>query len=143
MFDTNILLSAALFPNARIDGIVEYIVRNHTLILSDFVIEEFLEVADYDKFRRVPEAREFLRKLSFATYKTPKVSLLENISIRDDEDYDILFSAVKSKVDIFLTRDKDFLECGVSRPRMMTLNNFEAEFMRNATLAYVKPGEPA
>jgi putative PIN family toxin of toxin-antitoxin system len=131
MFDTNILLSAALFPNARIDGIVEHIVRNHTLILSDFVIEEFLEVADYDKFRKVPEAQEFLKKLSFTAYETSEVSPLKGISIRDDEDYDILFSAIKSKVDIFLTRDKDFLECGVSKPRMMTLNDYEAEFMRS------------
>jgi putative PIN family toxin of toxin-antitoxin system len=131
MFDTNILLSAALFPNARIDAIIEYIVKNHTLILSDFVIEEFLEVANYEKFRKVPEAQEFLKKLSFTAYTTPKVSPLKDVSIRDDEDYDILFSAIKSKVGIFLTRDKDFLECGVSNPRMMTLNDFEAEFIKS------------
>jgi putative PIN family toxin of toxin-antitoxin system len=130
MFDTNILLSAALFPNARIDGIIEYIVQNHTLILSDFVIGEFLEVAAYDKFRKVPEAQEFLKKLSFTAYKTPKVSPLKNVSIRDNEDYDILFSAIKSKVDIFLTGDKDFMECGVQKPRMMTLNDFENEFIK-------------
>jgi predicted nucleic acid-binding protein len=79
MFDTNVLLSAALFPNARIDGIVEHIVRNHTLVLSDFVIEEFLEVADYDKFRKVSEAQEFLKKLSFTTYRTPTVSPLSRL----------------------------------------------------------------
>jgi predicted nucleic acid-binding protein len=45
------------------------------------------------------------------------------------DDYDILFSAIKSKVDIFLTGDKDFLECGVEKPRMITLTCFESEFM--------------
>jgi putative PIN family toxin of toxin-antitoxin system len=129
MVDTNILLSASLFPNKRMDGIIEFIVTNHTLIISNFVIEEFIEVAGYEKFRKVPEAKEFLQKLSFTAFTTPKVTKLRGVSIRDDEDYEILFSAIKSKVDIFLTRDKDFLECGVTEPQMMTLNQFVEEYM--------------
>jgi predicted nucleic acid-binding protein len=68
MLDTNILLSAALFPNERTDRIIEFIVKNHSLVLSDLVIEEFIEVAGYDKFKRVAEAKEFLKKLSFTDY---------------------------------------------------------------------------
>jgi len=111
------------------DGIIEFIVQNHSLILSDFVIEEFIEVAGYDKFKKVKEAEEFLKKLSFTAYQTLRVRRLSDLSIRDDEDYDILFSAVKSKVDIFISRDKDFLECEISKPRMMSLNDFEAEYI--------------
>jgi putative PIN family toxin of toxin-antitoxin system len=133
MADTNILLSAALFPNKRMDGIIDFIVEKHTLIIADLVIEEFLEVADYDKFKRVPEARAFLKKLSYTAYKTPEVHEIKGVSIRDEDDYGILFSAIKSKVDIFLTRDKDFLECGVAKPRMMALNDFESEFIKGWT----------
>jgi predicted nucleic acid-binding protein len=97
--------------------------------LSDLVVEEFIAVAGYEKFGKVSEAKEFLKKLSFTAYATPKVTRIKSVTIRDDSDYGILFSAIKSKVDIFLTRDKDFLECGVGRPRMMTLNEFEAEFI--------------
>jgi putative PIN family toxin of toxin-antitoxin system len=129
MLDTNVLLSAALFPNTRMNSIVDFIVRNHSLVISDLVVTEFIEVAGYDKFRKVAEAQEFLEKLNFTAYTTPKVTKLKGVSIRDEGDYGILFSAVKSKVDIFLTRDKDFLECGVTEPRMMTLNDFEAEFI--------------
>ena len=46
-----------------------------------------------------------------------------------ENDYGILFSAIKAKVDIFITRDKDFLECGVSSPLMMTINEFEAAYI--------------
>jgi len=130
MVDTNILLSASVFPNKRMDNIIEFIVRHHTIVLSDIVIEEFLEVTDYEKFNKQNEAREFLKRLSFKEYKTPKITPLKNVSIRDADDYGILFSAIKSDVDIFLTRDKDFIECGVTRPRMMTLNDFVAEFMQ-------------
>jgi putative PIN family toxin of toxin-antitoxin system len=129
MVDTNILLSVSLFPSKRTDDIIEFIVKNHTLVISNLVIEEYIEVADYDKFKKVAEAKEFLTKLSFIAYDTPKVKELKGVSIRDDEDYDILFSAIKSKVDIFLTGDKDFLECGVENPKMMTLSQFEAEYI--------------
>jgi putative PIN family toxin of toxin-antitoxin system len=129
MLDTNILLSAALFPNERVNGIIEFIVKNHSLVLSDLVIKEFIEVADYDKFKKVEEAKAFLKKLSFTAYKTPKVKAVNGLTIRDEEDYDILFAAVKSKVDIFITGDKDFHECEVDNPRIMTLNDFKAEYM--------------
>jgi putative PIN family toxin of toxin-antitoxin system len=131
MLDTNVLLSAALFPNKRMDSLIEFIVQNHSLVISDLVAKEFIEVAGYEKFNRVTEAQEFLKKLNFTAYVTPKVTKLEEVSIRDEGDYEILVSAIKSNVDIFLTHDKDFLECGVTKPRMMTLNELEAEFIHN------------
>jgi hypothetical protein len=67
---------------------------------------------------RFASSSVILAILCFTAYKTPKVTQLKDVSIRDDEDYGILYSAIKSKVDIFLTRDKDFLECGISKPRM-------------------------
>jgi len=81
MLDTNVLLSASLFPNDRMDRIIDFIIRNHTLVLSDLVITEFLEVAAYDKFNKVKEARRFLDKISFTTYKTPEVVSLTDVSI--------------------------------------------------------------
>ena len=129
MADTNILLSASLFPNKRMNGIIEFIIKNHTLVLSDFVVREFIEVAGYEKFNKVDEAEEFLKKLSFTVYNTPKVTNLKGVSIRDTDDYGILFAAIKSKVDLFLTGDKDFLTCKIEKPRMMTLSEFESEFM--------------
>jgi len=128
MVDTNILLSAALFPNSHIDSIFEFIEREHTLVICDIVIEEFIEVASYPKFNKTVAAKEFLKKLRFEAYETPKVVPLEGVSIRDDNDYDILFSAIKSKIDIFLTGDKDFLECGVKSPKMMNLHQFEENY---------------
>ena len=124
MLDTNILLSASLFPNERINKVIDYIVREHTLVLSDLVTNEFLDVAAYEKFDRVKDAQKFLGELSYTEYKTPKVTRLKGVSIRDEDDYDILFSAIKSETDIFITGDKDFLECEVSKPRMMTMNEF-------------------
>ena len=129
MLDTNILLSASIFPNERMNRIIDFIIANHILVLSDVVIAEFFEVVDYDKFKKLPAAQEFIKKLSYTEYKTPLVVPLKDVSIRDEDDYAILFSAIKSEVDIFITRDKDFLECGVTKPRMLTLNDFESEFI--------------
>jgi predicted nucleic acid-binding protein len=46
MLDTNILISAGLFPNRRMDMIIEFIVQYHELVLPDLVIDEFLKVSD-------------------------------------------------------------------------------------------------
>jgi putative PIN family toxin of toxin-antitoxin system len=129
MLDTNILISAGLFPNDRMDEIIDFIVRHHKLILPDLVIDEFLKVAAYDKFDRVQAAGAFLEQLTFSSFDTPEVTPVDGLTIRDDADYPILFSAVKANVDILITGDRDFLESDIASPRIMTLSEFASEFV--------------
>jgi predicted nucleic acid-binding protein len=74
-------------------------------------------------------ATAFIEKLSFTSFNTPKVIPVDGLGIRDDADYPILFSAVKTNADIFITGDKDFLESNVARPRVMALSEFASEFL--------------
>jgi putative PIN family toxin of toxin-antitoxin system len=129
MFDSNILISAAFFPNARTELIFDYISSRHEIVLSDVITQELLEVAAYDRFNKVDDMAAYLNGLSYTEFISPPVEYLENLYIRDPDDYPILFAAVKSGVDVFITGDKDFLECGVSDPRIMTLTEFQSEFM--------------
>ncbi len=55
---------------------------------------------------------------------TPERPVKEEKLIRDMMDRPILRSAIVSDVDIILTGDKDFLESGIDRPRMMTPSDF-------------------
>ena len=130
MLDTNVLISAGLFPNSKIDQLIEYIVARHKLVLSDLIINELLEVAAYKKFDKVQAVRMFLDRLSYTEFKTPPITVIDGLTIRDDADYPILFSAVKAGVDIFITGDKDFIESSVSVPKMMTMTQFRRAYMR-------------
>jgi hypothetical protein len=44
MLDTNVLLSALLFPSQRMNTLIERIVSKYQLVLSSFIIEEFMNV---------------------------------------------------------------------------------------------------
>lgn len=44
MLDTNVLLSAMLFPGTRINRMMQSIFEEHRLVLSSFVVEELIYV---------------------------------------------------------------------------------------------------
>lgn len=44
MLDTNVLISALLFPSQKFNSIMEYIFAEHELVLSSYVVEELKSV---------------------------------------------------------------------------------------------------
>lgn len=44
--------------------------------------------------------------------------------IRDENDRPILRAAINARADIFLTGDKDFLDSGITNPRIMSASEF-------------------
>jgi predicted nucleic acid-binding protein len=44
MLDTNVLVSLLMFPNMRMNAMMEYIFSEHTLVLSSFVVDEMKDV---------------------------------------------------------------------------------------------------
>ena len=44
--------------------------------------------------------------------------------IRDENDRPILRAAINARADILLTGDKDFLESGITTPRIMSASDF-------------------
>ena len=53
MLDTNVLISMILFPGKRFTQMLEFITRHHGLVLSSFVVDELMAVAD----RKFPSKR--------------------------------------------------------------------------------------
>ncbi len=47
MLDTNVLLSVLLFPGERMDRMMRYIIENHRLVLSSFVLDELTYVVEH------------------------------------------------------------------------------------------------
>lgn len=129
MLDTNVLISMALFSNQSFRKILDYIVRNHRLVLSSFVVDELFAVVD----RKFPSKKkivdEFLTNLAYEMVYTPYHIPGNLFEIRDINDYPVLYTAIIENVDIFITGDKDFLDVDVEMPEIMTPADFVGKYL--------------
>ena len=129
MLDTNVLISIILFPNKRFDDMLELITREHTLVLSSFVTDELMAVAE----RKFPQKKTvidlFLTRLSYEYVYTPKVMKAGLFDIRDINDYPVLYTAITENVDILITGDKDFTEVDIDKPKILTPAQFCEKYL--------------
>ena len=63
LIDTNVLISAILFPGSLPSRVVEIVISEHTLILSPGIIDEAIEVFRRKFPTRVPDLEQFFRIL--------------------------------------------------------------------------------
>ena len=108
VFDTNILVSALVFPGGRGDAALRRIIAGtDRLLLSRAILDELLEVLSR-KFAR--DAEELAHVAVFfselALVVTPKRRLRV---VRDDSDNRILECAIAGRADAIVTGDKALL----------------------------------
>lgn len=127
MIDTNIFISAALFPNGRAaDAFYKALVPPYQPVVCDYVIDE-LHRKFQEKFpNRTVEMEAFLyTALSvFDIVSTPEDVVEAEAKIRNPKDRPILRAALNAGADLFLTGDKDFLESSVTDPRIISVPEF-------------------
>ena len=128
MLDTNILISMLFFPREQFRKTLDYITRNHKLVLSSFVIDELFAVTE----RKFPSKKyivdSFLSNLTYELVYTPHNIPGNLFEIRDINDYPVLYTAIIENIDIFITGDKDFLDVDIEMPKIMTLIEFMEEY---------------
>jgi len=130
MLDTNIIVSAALFPNERMNRFLDRLSREHQLFLCSYSLSELERVVRRKWENRLKAVELFLQKLQYTLIHTPSVDILDaGIAIRDEKDYPILASAVIADVDVFITGDKDFGEVALERPEILTISEFERKYL--------------
>lgn len=122
--DTNILISAFLFPNGQINKLMRIIAEKYKLILSTFVIEELMGVVERKFADKTKAVDRFLSKFSYEMVYTPKEMKQNLFQIRDARDYPILYTAILEDVDILITGDKDFFDIEIERPEILTPAQF-------------------
>ena len=109
-FDTNVLVAAFVTRGASTD-VFEYCLFHHTIVISEFVLEEFERVMT-KKFRFSPERVEqilcFLRRELAIVVSTDALVQL----CCDPDDDQILADAQSSQVELLLTGDQDLLILG-------------------------------
>lgn len=121
LIDTNILISAILFPNSRVAKTLLYVTQYHNVVLCDKNVSELRDVLSRKKPEKLLDAEILLVEMSYelipATYHINQV-------IRDAKEQPILNAAIIADVDIILTGDKDFLCLDIEKPKCMTINDF-------------------
>lgn len=116
LVDTNVLISALVFPTGVSARAFWRVIADDRLVLTDWVLEESLEVVRRKWPDRVTALAELHVALDFELLPAGSAGM----QIRDADDQPILDAAVSGDVDIILTGDKDFHALNLDRPRVLT-----------------------
>lgn len=124
MLDTNVLLSALLFPGERMNRMMQCIFEEHRLVLSSFVIDELLYVVKRKFPGKEGVIDQLLSSMGYELVYTPSNMEPGLFSIRDGKDYPVLYTAILDDVDVLITGDKDFSGIAIERPEILTPAQF-------------------
>ena len=131
LIDTNILISAALSEKGTAaKAFYKATESPYECILCDYCIDEFKRVARSRLSKYITNIDAFLASalISAKIISTPldEECVGEEASIRDINDRPIVRAAINAKIDLILTGDKDFLQSGLKKPKMVS----PAEFLQ-------------
>lgn len=130
LIDTNILISAALFPDSVLArAFIKAVSPPHDAVVCDYSLDEMRRVYNRKFPHKIPDFERFLSLLTLSveivsTPEDTESSMGDEQKIRDLNDRPIYLAALAAGVDGMLTGDKDFLDSGIYRPRMITASEF-------------------
>ena len=129
LIDTNVLISAALSANGvPFQAYVKASAYPNRGLICEQNVDEMKRIFNKKFPNRLAALDKFL-SVALLTLELVPIPTDENAAeaqIRDVKDRPILRGAVHAKADVLLTGDKDFLESGLEKPRIMT----PAEFLK-------------
>lgn len=125
MLDTNVLISALLFPGGRMSSLMDIIFTQHELVLSSYVVEELKRVVRRKFPTKLLAVEKLLLTMRYEYVYTPTEMDETLFAIRDIKDYPVLYTAIIEDVDVLITGDKDFSDIAIDRPAIM----MPAEFL--------------
>lgn len=127
LIDTNILISAVLKPDGTpYKAFLKAVTYPNKGVICEQNVEELWRIFQL----KFPTKIDMLEK--FFTYSLTVLEVVsiphdkenDEIKIRDVKDRPILRAAIRAKVDVILTGDKDFLEAEIFHPKIMTATEF-------------------
>ena len=128
LIDTNVLISAALSANGTpFQAYVKATSYPNRGLICEQNVDEMKRIFNRKFPQRMAALDRFLSLalLTLELVPIPSETDSGEDKIRDADDRPILRAAIRAGADVLLTGDRDFLESGVKKPRIMT----PAEFM--------------
>lgn len=129
MLDTNVLLSALLFPSERMNRMMRCIFEDHRLVLSSFVVDELGFVVKRKFPTKTDAIDRLLSSMSYEFVYTPQILDEGLFEIRDPKDYPVLYTAIAEDVDVLITGDKNFVDVSIERPEILTPAAFISKYL--------------
>lgn len=125
LVDTNVLISAILFPGSKPAEALFKVTEDHDLVLCDQNVQELREVIK----RKAPGHPDDVEALlSGLPYELILASNQTRDLIRDPKDQPILNAAALADIDLLITGDKDFLSLSLKQPQCITVAQFLEQF---------------
>ncbi len=132
--DTNILISAALFPDSvPAKAFFKAVSVPHTALVSDYCLTEMRNVYVRKFPHKLQDLEQFLDLITdvIEIVTTPTEPVANSVeaeqSIRDINDRPIYRAAIAAKANLIITGDKDLLDAGITHPNILTAAEFLSE----------------
>ena len=124
MIDTNVLVSALVFPGEKMNTLMYKLTTEHQLVLSSYIVEELMDVTHRKFSNKIETVDTLLSQLPYELVYTPKQPKQGLFEIRDIKDYPILYSALTEDVDILITGNGDFDGIELEKPEIIKPADF-------------------
>ena len=121
MADTNVIISALLFPASLPAKVLLHISNNHDLVLCDHIVTEIRDVISLKRPNLLGDIDVLLAQLSYELVIAPKEP---SKLIQDPKDQPILNAATMADVDVLVSGDKHFLKLDLEQPQTMSPAEF-------------------
>ena len=70
--DTNIVISALLFPDGKVAKVFTHLLKKHTIIISSYTKEECFEVFRKKFPAKIDSLNRFFEGINYEDFKTPE-----------------------------------------------------------------------
>jgi len=130
MADANIIVSAILFPKSNVSKVLYHIIENHNLVLCKYIIDEIIDVFNEKFQQKITEMEKFINETPYELFTLKKICSEKHIKIRDKDDLPVIINAIESKVDLFITGDKDFDEINVEKPIIVKPGKYLEKYIK-------------
>ena len=125
--DSNVLISAGLFPGSVPAAALEKAIQPlNTAFVSDYSLDEVHRVIIKKFPQKIGDLEAFLYRTLFTVQlvRTPIDIAMGESNVRDINDRPILRAALEANCDVLITGDKDLLDSGITKPRILTPAEF-------------------
>jgi putative PIN family toxin of toxin-antitoxin system len=130
MIDTNLLISATIFPEGKTARTVFAAADRYSLVVSSQILDELRAVVKRKFPDKVNETESLLRRLRYEIAYTPEYIDPDIFpKVRDPKDYPILASAILADVDVFISGDADFDDVVIEWPEIMKPAEFADKYL--------------
>ncbi len=129
MIDSNVLVSAVLFPESKLGKIVKNIEFEHTLVICSYSLREVQHVFKKKFLSEWNEMNTYIHSLRYELFETLNSDIKYYEDIRDASDLPILISFIESGAGMFITGDMDFFTPELSKYNICTPEYYYRNYM--------------